>query len=104
MDDNQILIPDSFLALYSDRHQRLKAPVATIRSRYELCEDLACQLMPQANLLYDDGPSEEGVLLGMHMGLASEGSPVSRDEADWVVLRLAELLDWRSPGLPPREA
>ena len=49
---------------------------------------------------YDLG-SEEGVLLGFHAGLSDEGSVVSPAEAGWVVQRLAELLEWRAPQLPP---
>lgn len=100
-DDNQIQVPPSFIAVYGDARQRLREPVAVVRARYELCEDLACHLVEQAQMLYHrDAPSEEGVLLGIHAGLAAEGSIVSPGEARWIVLRLAELLEWRAPLLP----
>jgi len=100
-DDNQILVPPSFIALYSDARQRLAAPIHEVRARYELCEDLACHLVEQAQQLYHGGArSEEGVLLGMHAGLASADAGVSAQEARWITLRLAELLGWHSPVLP----
>ena len=100
-DDNQILIPPSFIALHSDARQRLLLPVDELRARYELCEDLAQHLVEQAQQLYHGGArSEEGVLLGMHAGLAAEGSVVTEPEAGWIVQRLAELLEWRAPQLP----
>ncbi len=99
-DDNQILIPPSFIALHSAARQRLLLPVDEVRARYELCEDLACHLVEQAQQLYHGGArSEEGVLLGIHAGLAAPGAGVSPQEARWITLRLAELLGWRSPAL-----
>lgn len=104
-DDNQILVPPSFIALYSDARQRLLAPAGEVRARYELCEDLACHLVEQAQQIYHGGArSEEGVLLGVHAGLASADAGVSPREARWITLRLAELLGWRSPQLPESEA
>lgn len=102
-DDNQILVPPSFIALFSDARARLMAPADEVRARYELCEDLACHLVEQAQLLYHGGArSEEGVLLGIHAGLSGPDAGVSEGEARWITLRLAELLDWRSPELPLR--
>lgn len=103
MDDtSQIQPPPSFADLYRDKVGRLRPPAAEIVARYELCEDLACHLVGQAQTLYHSGnTSEEGVLLGIHAGLAAEGSVVSPAEAHWVAQRLAELLEWRAPALPP---
>lgn len=102
MDDtSQIQPPPSFAALYADRHGRLKASIADVVGRYELCEDLASHLVEQAQTLYHSGnSSEQGVLLGMHAGLAADGSIVSPGEARWIVQRLAELLEWQAPLLP----
>mgnify|MGYP001179556996 CR=1 FL=1 len=103
-DDNQILIPPSFVALYSDARQRLQLPRSELQARYELCDDLACTLVEQAGLIYHGGArSEEGVLLGMHAALAGAETGVSPQEARWITLRLAELLGWRSPQLPEPE-
>jgi len=103
MDDtSQIQPPPSFVALFQTRSGKLATPIAEVVVRYELCEDLACHLVEQAQTLYHSGnASEEGVLLGFHAGLAAEGSVVSAREAGWVVQRLAELLEWRAPQLPP---
>ena len=40
-DENQIVVPPSFLALFQDRRGRLQEPPALVRERYELCEDMA---------------------------------------------------------------
>lgn len=95
-DDNQILIPDSFLDLHRDRSRtRLRTPIATVRARYELCEDLAQQLIPQAqHIHYDLGIAEDEVLIRLEEGLRSPGAGLSEDEAVWVSRRLAELLHW----------
>ncbi len=103
MDDNQILIPDSFLALYAARSgSRLTEPMAHVRERYELCEDLAQALTEQARLTHFQlGITEQDVLEKMLQALLQEGSPVLPPQAQWVVRRLAELLDW--PPLLPAE-
>lgn len=101
-DDNQIIVPPSFIALYSDARQRLREPADVVRARYELCEDLAGLLVDQAQTLYHtDAPSEAGILRQMHQGLCAAGSAVTTDEATWVVCRLAELLEWACPPLTP---
>jgi hypothetical protein len=100
-DDNQIIVPPSFIAVFSDGRGRLQVSPDQVRTRYELCEDLASHLVEQAQMLYHGGnSSEEGVLLGMHAGLAAEGSVVSPAEAGWIILRMAELLTWHAPPLP----
>lgn len=106
-DDNQIIVPPSFIALCSDARGRLRMSAAAVRDRHELCEDLACGLVERAQQLHHDAPSEQGVLAGMHAALVTPTSPLAPEEARWVVLRLAELLGWHSPelaepGLSPR--
>ena len=99
-DDNQIFIPPSFSALYCDAHARLRLPVAELRARYELCEDLACHLVAQAQqLLHGAVPSEAQVLLRIYQGLCTPGSGCNASEARWITLRLAELLQWECPLL-----
>ena len=102
MDDtSQIQPPASFADLFRSRSGKLSASIGEVVARYELCEDLACHLTEQAQTLYHSGnSSEEQVLLGMHAGLATEGSVVSPAEAGWIVQRMAELLEWRAPQLP----
>jgi hypothetical protein len=102
MDDNQILVPDSFLALYAARGGlRLTEPMVHVRARYELCEDLAQALTEQARLTqFQLGITEQDVLEKMLQALLQEGSPVQPPEAQWVVRRLAELLDWPPLAAP----
>ncbi|MEB2349038.1 MAG: hypothetical protein OZ923_10555 [Comamonadaceae bacterium] len=95
--DNQIFVPASFIALYSDERGRLREAPDTVRERYELCEDLACSLVERAQALYHEAPSEAGVLHGIHAAVASPATGLTPAEARWVVLRLAELLGWRAP-------
>jgi hypothetical protein len=100
-DEYQIDIPPSFLALYADaQRRRLREPIATVRARYEVCEDLATALVEHARVLaHVEVPSEDEVLQRIHAGLRVPASGVSSDEARWIVLRLAELLGWQTPSL-----
>ncbi|WP_284334796.1 hypothetical protein [Comamonas sp. NoAH] len=102
MDDtSQIQPPESFAELFRSRAGVLKTPIADVISRYELCEDLACHLVEQAQTVYHSGnTSEEGVLLGFYSAVTAEGSAVSCQEARWIIQRLAELLEWKTPQLP----
>ncbi len=95
-DDNQIFVPDSFLDLHRDRHRtRLRTPIDTVRARHELCEDLAQQLVAQAqHIHFDLGISEDEVLVRIEAGLAAPDSGLDGAEAAWVARRLAELLHW----------
>ena len=100
-DDNQILVPPSFILLYSDARGRLQARPAQLRERYELCEDLANHLVEHAQTLYHvQAPSEAEILLRIHAGLAEPESGVTPPEATWIACRLAELLQWQCPALP----
>ncbi|MES2187521.1 MAG: hypothetical protein V4505_23425 [Pseudomonadota bacterium] len=95
-DHNQIEVPPSFLALFTDARQRLQAPPATVRARYELCEDIASHLAGQAQSVHQDTDEEQQAFLRQcHTGLREQAAGVSADEAGWVASRLAELLDWR---------
>lgn len=73
---SQIQPPESFANLFRSRAGVLKTPIAEVVARYELCEDLACHLVEQAQTLYHSGnSSEEGILLGFHAALSAEGGP-----------------------------
>jgi len=99
-DDNQVLVPPSFIAVHSDARGRLREPAGVVRQRYELCEDLACHLVEQAQTLYHvQAPSEAEILQRIHAGLRSQDAGITAAEAAWVVLRLAELLQWPCPLL-----
>lgn len=101
--ENQIFVPPSFIALYSDARGRLRERPTLVRERYELCEDLAGHLVGQAQTLYQlQIPSEFEVLRRIHAGLCSPEAGLSAAEAVWVVCRLAELLQWPCPELTPQ--
>ena len=94
-EDNQTLVPDSFIALYRDARQRLTATREHIATRYELCEDLANMLTEHASAIhFRDGIDEAEVLRRCHRGLRVEPASVEPPEAEWVVRRTAELLNW----------
>ncbi len=97
-DDYQINIPPSFTALYSDARQRLNIPLAELRDRYEVCEDLASHLTEHCrNIHVEVSVDEQEVLQRCHAGLLTAESGVHAPEAAWVVTRLAELLGWPWP-------
>ncbi|MBC5785795.1 hypothetical protein H8N03_22840 [Ramlibacter sp. USB13] len=102
MDDNQIEVPPSFAALFtSPSGHRLTEPMATVRTRYELCEDMAQMLAEQAaTALFKSGGSEREVLAKMEQALGAEGAVLEPREARWVVTRLAEILGWEPPADP----
>jgi len=98
--ENQIFVPPSFIALYSDARGRLRERQSLVRERYELCEDLAGHLVGQAQTLYQlQVPSEFEVLRSIHAGLCGVDAGVSVAEATWIMTRLAELLEWQCPEL-----
>ena len=98
-DDNQIFIPPSFFAVYSDARKRLLEPIGVVRERYEICEDLANHLVGHAQIQHHtEVPVESEILRRIHAGLAMPEAGVSSAEAGWIVQRLAELLGWPSPG------
>lgn len=104
-DDNQIFVPPSFMAVYSDARGRLQASAHEVRERYSLCEDLANHLVEQAQTLYHvQAPSETEILRGIHAGLSAPESGLASGEATWIVSRLAELLAWQCPLLDPADA
>lgn len=106
-DEYQIEIPPSFYALYTDARHRLTAPMAELRARYELCEDLANHLTEHCRSVHVEiGVDEQEVLQRCRQGLLSPQPMASEAEATWVVTRLAELLMWPAPeaGPPPTKA
>lgn len=97
---SQILIPEAFLRLFVPAGRlRPTASREHIAQRHEFCEDLAQALTETARLhQFELSITEEDVLTRVAAGLQGTGSPVSADEAAWVVGRLAELLGWPLPG------
>jgi hypothetical protein len=96
MDDSQIHIPESFTALYLlPGRAKPSEPAAHIAQRYELCEDMATMLAEQAGQLeWKLGIGEAAVLDRMAQGLAALDVGLTAAEQDWVLHRLAEILDW----------
>jgi len=105
-EDSQIVVPRSFIELYLPPGRvKPTAPRHEIAERYEFCEDLASMLTEHARLkLWDVGITEADVLERMHRGLVVPDAPVSPAEAQWVIRRLAELLEWRAPDFPAEPA
>lgn len=99
-DDNQILIPDSFIALFVPPG-KVKPTESRehVAERYGFCEDLAQMLTETARTMeFRLGITPRDVLERVALGLRAEGSGVAPFEGAWVLRRLAELLSWDDPG------
>ena len=94
--ENQIYIPESFMALFiAPGRYKPTASHAEVSARYELCEDMANMLTETAqNMQFTLGVTEQDVLSQCLRGLQAPDSVVSVPESVWVVHRLAELLNW----------
>ena len=94
--ENQIYIPESFMALFiAPGRYKPTASHAEVSARYELCEDMANMLTETAqNMQFTLGVTEQDVLTQCLRGLQAPDSVVSVPESVWVVHRLAELLNW----------
>ena len=99
--DNQIEPPQSFMCLYATPgRSRPNAPQEVVLARYEQCEDMACTLAEHAQkLVFKENFTEKEVLERCHNGLLADASDFTGREAEWVMLRLAELLGWEPPDL-----
>jgi hypothetical protein len=97
-DDNQIVIPPSFIALFVEPGRSKPSAIKeVIYERYDFCEDMASMLTEQANAkLWELGITEADVLERIYQGLTVADVGVSVREAGWVVTRLAELLGWQT--------
>ena len=97
-DDNQIVIPPSFIALFVEPGRtKPNAAKEVIYERYDFCEDMASMLTEQANAkLWELGITEADVLERIYQGLTVADVGVNAREAQWVVTRLAELLGWQT--------
>ncbi len=103
-DDSQFVVPPSFIALFVPPG-RIKPTESRefIAERYEWCEDLATMLMDTARQkLWELGITEADVLQRVHQGLLDGGVDLDAAQAQWVIRRLAELLEWPwEAGAPP---
>lgn len=89
-------MPDAFLALHS-AHGRPLLDRPEMEARHAACEDLALQT---AARLAESGVSEDdahAVLQRIHAGLQARPDGASDGEDEWVVRRIAELLEWPQP-------
>ena len=98
-EEPQIVVPPSFIALFVEPGRtRPNASREHITERYEFCEALASMLVERAQALqWELGVTEEAVLERLHAGLLGPEAPVPPTEAEWIVRRLAELLEWARP-------
>jgi len=98
-DENQIEIPPSFIALFVEPGRtKPSATRETITQRYEFCEALATMLVERAQTLqWQLGITEGDVLEKLRAGLRGDGAPVPAQEGEWIIRRLAELLEWDRP-------
>ena len=95
-DENQTFLPDSFTALYRDQRQRLTESKETILGYYELCEDMAQMLIEHCRAAHlGAGINEQQILERCHAGLVAPGSAFTAPQAEWVIRRTAELLEWQ---------
>ena len=102
-DESQITVPESFVALYRDRYQRLTIRAQELAARSELCEDLAQAMTERCREIhFRDGVDEAEVLARCLQGLLHDGSPITPPEARWVVCRTAELLGWDWSSIAPQ--
>ena len=66
-----------------------------VAQRYEICEDMANLLTEHAqSVQFSQGLETHEVLARCHQALLADVSAVSAPEAEWVIRRLAELLNW----------
>ena len=66
-----------------------------VAQRYEICEDMANLLTEHAQTVqFSQGLETHEVLARCHQALLADVSAVSAPEAEWVIRRLAELLNW----------
>lgn len=98
-DDNQLVVPPAFVALYVPPGRvRPLLSHGELLTRHELCEDLS-QMLTETALTkrFELGVTEDDVLQRLHTGLC-EGGVVTQAEAGWMVGRVAELLNWPLPA------
>jgi hypothetical protein len=95
-DDDQTLVPESFIALFRDARQRLVAPRREIAARHEFCDDMASLLVDHCRTVhFCDGVDEDEILVRCHRGLVNPPTNMPRDQAWWTIRRTAELLGWQ---------
>ncbi|MGA0609664.1 hypothetical protein [Caldimonas sp. KR1-144] len=88
-------MPDSFVELYQDERQRLTIGKQALASLYEFSEDMANLLVEQCQTLHHrDGIDEDQILSRCFNGLVAAPTSLPAAQAQWIVRRTAELLQW----------
>ncbi len=94
-DDSQLLIPQSFTALFMPvGRSRPAEPAAFIAQRYELCEDFAQMLVEPARARHLDLGITESEVRERSAQFVAAPEWFSPVVAQWVLRLLAELLGW----------
>jgi hypothetical protein len=96
------IVPTSFVALFLEPgRMQPGASSEHIAERYLFCEVLATALVERAVTMQGQlGVSQKEILERLHASLLDPIAPVPPAQAEWIVLRLAEVLRWPSP-FPP---
>ena len=95
---NQLFVAESFQAIYLERGRSILSR-DDLQARHELCEDTAQSLAEVClGLQSRDDISIAEVITQCRDGLLNPPSPVTRPEAQWVAIRVAELLGCDVPG------
>ena len=101
---NQQFIPSSFTDLFKDPsrpYAKASEPFEVILERYDLCEDMAQMLFqPALNMMGSTNIVESDVIERTFKGLLVNPEIVNAAEAQWIVQRLCELLNWPMQELP----
>ena len=98
-DASQIEIPPSFVALFvAPGQNRPHTAREVVAARYELCEDLAQTLAPTASQMQLARDLHTSAVLAQCLqAITGADAVLELPEAQWVMCRLAELLDWDMP-------
>jgi len=93
-DERQIVVPASFLKLYTPANRvRPTPPREWLEQRHDLCEDLALLLQETVKeKIWALGITPSDALDRVALGLSELPLELSQAEADWVMTRLKELL------------
>lgn len=94
-DERQILVPTSFLQLYTPAGRlRPTPPREWLEQRHDLCEDL-CSMLHETvkEKMWTLGITESDALERVALGLAELPLELSEVEVNWVMTRLQEMLN-----------
>ena len=100
-DHNQTVVPEAFQALHAS-HGRPRLSRAETEARHAACEDIAlhtAQFLSERGVEAEDSSDALGRCL---TGLEASDGAASPAEAEWIVRRVAELMDWPQPDVLPR--